>query len=115
MTNGPERGCPGTPGRARRGRLVTGIAILLIATLINALLAKYVVPLLRRTSRPAGAAAFGVLMEAAAMVLILLLAPPFYQAVEVVKVIAFRMMVANAASVAVFSSMVRNLVKETFL
>jgi len=58
------------------------------------------------------AAVFAVLMEAAAMGLILLLARPYAAAWQAVQVIALPMILANAAGVAVFVFMMKNMMGE---
>ena len=61
------------------------------------------------------AAVFAVLMEAAAMGLILLLARPYAAAWQAVQVIALPMILANAAGVAILVFMMKNLIKEKYL
>lgn len=62
-----------------------------------------------------GAAAFAVLMEAAAMGLIMLLARPYADAWQAVQVIALPMILANAAGVTIFVFMMKSVIKEKYL
>ncbi len=58
---------------------------------------------------------FAVLIEAAAMGIILLIARPFSQALDAVRVIAVPMISVNAIGVAVFVFMMRNVTREKYL
>jgi sigma-B regulation protein RsbU (phosphoserine phosphatase) len=60
----------------------------------------------------AGAVAFAALMEAFHMVLVLLLARPYSQAVLVVREVAMPMIVANALGIMIFAFMISNKIKE---
>jgi sigma-B regulation protein RsbU (phosphoserine phosphatase) len=60
----------------------------------------------------AGAVTFAALMEAFHMVLVLLLARPYSQAVLVVKEVAMPMIVANALGIMIFAFMISNKIKE---
>ncbi len=84
-----------------------------LATVLEGVLAGFIGHKFGRVHiRPSTAFGFGALAEALQMVIILLLARPFVQAVALVKLIALPMIVSNAAGITIFVLILQSVLSE---